>query len=227
MEFLRNNSLIFVLASTTVLSIFWLILCRKKLNIKWYAAIPLGIIHTLCGVLCVKGFAFLESFGKNSGGMSLYGAIFFLPVFYALGARLTKRRMADVFDTFTVCMVLTLAIVRLNCILTGCCYGIPFFGNKDLLWPTRELEIVFNLIMLIIIIPKVIKGKSNSEIYPLYMFSYGAFRFVIEFFRHSNTGYLIHVGHLWSLVSFIIGLSVYIEIKYNINKRVNNKNKLR
>lgn len=226
MEFLRNFSLIIVLFLTTALSIIWLMLCRNKLNIKWYITIPLGVIHTLCGVFCVKGFAFIESLGKNSSGMSLYGALFLLPIFYVIGAKLTKRRFADVFDTFAVCMILTLAIVRVNCIFTGCCYGLPFFGVEGFRWPTREIEIVFNVIFVSIIIPKVIKNKSNGEIFPIYMMSYGAFRFFCEFFRYNSTGYLIHIGHIWSVISFIIGLSIYSEIKSKKMNRISKKKRM-
>lgn len=226
MTFLRDNSLVFILFFTTFLSIVWLMLCRKKLSIKWYIAIPLGVVHTLCGVLCVKGFAFLESFGKNSDGMSLYGAIFILPLFYAIGAKLAKRHFADVFDTFAVCMVLTLAIVRFNCILSNCCYGIPFFNVDGVRWPTRELEIVFNLIFSALIIPRIIKNKSNGEIFPLYMVSYGVFRFFNEFFRYNSTGYLVHIGHLWSVISFLVGLSIYYEMRSDKYKRVSKKNRM-
>lgn len=61
-------------ASTSV----WLILMRKRLNLRWYAAIPLAIFHTIYGVFTVKAFAFLETgFDKASlGNMSLFGGVF-------------------------------------------------------------------------------------------------------------------------------------------------------
>ena len=35
----------------------WLVLMRDRLNMAWYAAIPLAIFHTIFGVLTVKVFA--------------------------------------------------------------------------------------------------------------------------------------------------------------------------
>ena len=88
---------------------------------KWYAALPISICHTLYGVLTVTVFAFLETgFDSNSlGNMSLFGGVFFMPLAYWLGAKLSKRKMADVFDIFTICMIFTLMCARINCIIAG------------------------------------------------------------------------------------------------------------
>ena len=71
----------------------WLILMRKRLNLAWYVAILIAIAHTIYGVLTVKAFAFLETgFDKASlGNMSLFGGVFFMPLAYWLGAKISKR----------------------------------------------------------------------------------------------------------------------------------------
>lgn len=80
----------------------WLILLRKRLNMAWYTAIPIAILHTVCGVLTVKAFAFLETgFDKGSlGNMSLFGGVFLMPLAYWLGAKISKRPLDEVFDVF-------------------------------------------------------------------------------------------------------------------------------
>lgn len=171
---------------------------------------PLAALHVLLGVGCVKLFAILEAFSLSvAGNMSLFGGIFFLPIFYSVGAKLTRRNAKDVFDVFVIPLVFTLACARVNCLCSGCCLGrlIPGADNR---YPTRELELVFYLLLLtwMFIITK--KGKTDGRLYPVYMIAYGAFRFVVEFFREGQAS-LFHLAHLWALLCFSIGAAIYFE----------------
>ena len=133
---------------------------------KWYAVIAFSVLHTVCGVLSVKAFAFLET--GDAGNMSLFGGVFFMPVLYFISAKVSKRNIKAVFDIFTICMIFT--------VMCG-------------------------------------------SIYPLYMASYGAFRFIDEFFRTSSTGMLFHLSHVWAAIAFAAGLSIYIEINDRNHQR--------
>lgn len=192
----------------------WLVLMRDRLNMAWYAAIPLAIFHTIFGVLTVKVFAFLETgFDKATlGNMSLFGGVFFMPVAYWLGAKLFKRPMKETFDVFTPCMIFTVMCARINCILSGCCTGLIIPGTQ-LRCPTRELELVYYIVMLILLIPRVKKDENPGTCYPLYMASYGAFRFIIEFFREADSAGLFHRAHLWAMITLLLGASIYAEMK--------------
>lgn len=143
----------------------WLVLMRDRLNMAWYAAIPLAIFHTIFGVLTVKVFAFLETgFDKATlGNMSLFGGVFFMPVAYWLGAKIFKRPMKEVFDVFTPCMIFTVMCARINCILSGCCTGLIIPGTQ-LRCPTRELELVYYIVMLILLIPRVKRMKTPAPV---------------------------------------------------------------
>ena len=198
----------------------WLILMRKRLNLAWYVAILIAIAHTIYGVLTVKAFAFLETgFDKASlGNMSLFGGVFFMPLAYWLGAKISKRPSKEVFDIFTPCMLFTLMCARVNCIVSGCCSGLVIPGTH-VHFPTRELEIIYYIVMLILLVPRVKKSKNPGSTYPLYMASYGAFRFIDEFFRTSSTGMLFHLSHVWAAIAFAAGLSIYIEINARNHQR--------
>ena len=185
----------------------------------WYAAIPLAILHTLYGVLCVKLFAFAESGfdGDKFGGMSLFGAVFLMPPAYWLGAKLTKRKNSDVFDVFVVCMVFTLLCARCNCLFAGCCKGIVIPGSENR-YPTREIEIAFYLILLEVLIYLTRKKKAEGKLYPIYMVSYGALRFVLEFFRESDQLSTLHRAHYWSILCFLIGLTALLILRKKSKK---------
>lgn len=219
-EWLDANKLIVLLTIGTLFAFGWLFALRERLHMKWYVAIPIAILHTLIGVLSVKIFAFMETgFALDSlGNMSLFGGVFFMPLVYWAGAKLTKRNLGLVCDLLTPCMIFTVMCARINCIVSGCCAGLVIPGTH-VHFPTRELEILYYIVMLILLIPRVKKSKNPGSIYPLYMASYGAFRFLDEFFRTSSTGMLFHLSHVWAAIAFAAGLSIYIEINARNHQR--------
>ena len=197
-----------LLLVATLYGCFWLNQHKKKLQMKGWMAILLAICHTIVGVLCVTVFAFMES--GEGGGMSLFGAVFFMPVFYFAGAKLTKRKVSDVFDIFAVTMIFTLLCARANCFMGNCCLGKCIPGT-DFRWPTRQLELVYYVILLMIFWSKVGKTGFSGKVYPIYMMSYGAFRFVVEWFRETpNPVAFFHISHIWALVSVAVGAGIYI-----------------
>ena len=213
---LKEHSLIILLLLGTIFNVFWLYRMRQQLQMKWYAVLILSVLHTIGGVCSVKAFAFLET--GDAGNMSLFGGVFFMPVLYFLGAKLSKRSTKQVFDIFTICMIFTVMCARVNCIISGCCAGLVIPGTH-IRFPTRELEIFYYIVMLILLIPRVKNGKNPGCIYPLYMASYGVFRFIDEFFRTSSTGMLFHLSHVWAAIAFATGLSIYIEINARNHQR--------
>ena len=223
---LSEHFLWIMLGLGAAFTLIWLLLHQKRLRLKWYAAVLLAILHTLYGVLCVKVFAFAESGfdGNKLGAMSLFGAVFLMPPAYWLGAKLFKRKPAEVFDVFTICMIFTLLCARCNCLQAGCCQG-RLIPGSELRWPTREAELVFYLIFLGIMIPRVRKGRTAGEVYPLYMAAYGAFRFITECFRDASTNSIFHVSHIWAAIAFALGLGIYMEIKARRKQNVQAQSK--
>ena len=213
-DWLSSHSLLLLLSAGTLFSFLWLMQFRRRLNMKWYAALPIAICHTLVGVICVKAFAFLETgFNPDSlGNMSLFGGVFFMPVAYWVGAKLTKRPYRSVCDVFTPCMIFTVMCARVNCIISGCCTGLRMPGTQ-MRFPTRETEVIYYVVMLLLLIPRVKKDERPGSIYPLYMATYGVFRFINEFFRTSSSETLFHLSHVWAAIAFAAGLSIYMETK--------------
>ena len=137
------------------------------------------------------------------------------------------RSAADVFDVFTICLVFTLMCARLNCMISGCCLGahIPIEGLTHLRFPTRELELLFYVLLLSRLWRKVVTGRARGMIYPIYMISYGIFRFVTETLRFSDrTDSILHISHLWALLSLGIGISIYGELQKKEKKTGGRRN---
>lgn len=225
LTWLSDHALILLLGCGTLFNVYWLHRCRERLHLRWLSVLLLSVLHTVLGVLSVKVFALFET--GNFSNMSLFGGVFFMPLFYWGVAKLAKQKTADVFDVFTICLVFTLMCARLNCMISGCCLGahIPIEGLTHLRFPTRELELLFYVLLLSRLWRKVLSGSARGMIYPIYMISYGIFRFVTETLRFSDrTNSILHVSHLWALLSLGIGISIYGELRKKEKKTGGRRN---
>lgn len=225
LTWLSDHALILLLGCGTLFNVYWLHRCRERLHLRWLSVLLLSVLHTVLGVLSVKVFALFET--GNFSNMSLFGGVFFMPLFYWGVAKLAKQKAADVFDVFTICLVFTLMCARLNCIISGCCLGahIPIEGLTHLRFPTRELELLFYVLLLSRLWRKVLSGSARGMIYPIYMISYGIFRFVTETLRvSSRADSILHISHLWALLSLGIGISIYGELQKKEKKTGGRRN---
>lgn len=225
LTWLSDHALILLLGCGTLFNVYWLHRCRERLHLRWLSVLLLSVLHTVLGVLSVKVFALFET--GDFSNMSLFGGVFFMPLFYWGVAKLAKQKAADVFDVFTICLVFTLMCARLNCMISGCCLGahIPIEGLTHLRFPTRELELLFYVLLLSRLWRKVLSGSARGMIYPIYMISYGIFRFVTETLRFSDrTDSILHVSHLWALLSLGIGISIYGELQKKEKKTGGRRN---
>lgn len=225
LTWLSDHALILLLGCGTLFNVYWLHRCRERLHLRWLSVLLLSVLHTVLGVLSVKVFALFET--GDFSNMSLFGGVFFMPLFYWGVAKLAKQKTADVFDVFTICLVFTLMCARLNCMISGCCLGahIPIEGLTHLRFPTRELELLFYVILLSRLWRKVLSGSARGMIYPIYMIAYGIFRFVTETLRFSDrTDSILHVSHLWALLSLGIGISIYGELRKKEKKTGGRRN---
>ena len=112
----------------------WLLSCKKKLSISWYAALIIAILHDIVGYTAMRLLAIIEVGGdiSKAANMRLFGAVFLLPLFYYFGAKLFKRNTAVVMDISAVCLTIGLIFGRFDCLVGGCCTGmrLPFGGPK-------------------------------------------------------------------------------------------------
>ena len=92
-SWMHENTLVLLLAVGTIFNIVWLTIQRNRVHIKTVGTIIISILHTLIGVGCVMVFALAEKgFDKSAlGNMSLFGGVFFMPLFYFIFAKLTKH----------------------------------------------------------------------------------------------------------------------------------------
>lgn len=210
LTFLEEHFLLLSLMAATAVSITVLFMYRKILEISGIHTCLLAFVHTFMGVVSVKIFGALETSDDIlNASMSLFGAIFFLPLFYFIYGKVMKKDIRTVFDILSICLIGSLMCVRGNCIVSGCCMGLPIPGT-DIYWPTREAEIVFWIIIFLKYLNHVEKKGVKGNLYPKMMAFYGVFRFIEEFFRQGTSlAGALHISHIWAIISFCIGSTLY------------------
>lgn len=214
-QWLSDYSLILLALAVIVAEFIWLMKCRKKLNMGWKGILLLDVFIVVIDIFAMRLLAIIEVGGNldRAANIRWFGAVFAAAIFVCIFAKLTKRKTAIVADVFAVGQAFALILGRLDCLITGCCAGMRIPGMESLRWPLRELEIIFCLAFIGIFAKKVWTGKTYGQVYPAFMFSYGAFRFVLEWVREEYTTRvgIFHLAHIWALLSFCIGASIYFE----------------
>lgn len=153
-------------------------------------------------------------FGGLIGGTSCFFLLYFL--------FLRKKNPPFLTPLMTVaggCVPFAHGLGRIGCFLDGCCYGketdsilgIKFATTENKVWPTNLFEAIFLLILAGILLYLAFR-KYSRYCFPIYMISYGIFRFLIEFLRGDHRGTFIPgltPSQFWSLLLFLGGV-VYL-----------------
>ena len=117
---------------------------------------------------------------------------------------------------------------RIGCFLGGCCYGIEckigFIYNNSLVaeannirrFPVQLAESLFNFILFFILYKLYKKNKFKNRLLLLYIMSYSAGRFVLEFLRGDEIRgfiYGISTSQFISIILFTISITALV-VKY-------------
>lgn len=210
---ITGRPLIICLIIGVILMSMWWLKFQEKLNMKWYWAPILSMAHFAFSLLFIKFWALVEVgfVAEKAANMRLYGAIFFLPVVYYFGAKIAKREVALVMDILSVCAAIGLLLVRVNCMIQGCCKGMCITPDTMTRWPLVEMEMVVCVAVILYFWQRIYKSKTNGMAYPTVILVYSIFRFIIEWVREEYTGelWIFHLAHIWALIG-IVGSAIAI-----------------
>lgn len=219
--FEKNWFLLLTQAIALGLSYAWLYLNQDKLKIKFWELIIFMTVGYAGGFFFAKFFAVIEAGfdWKNSANYRIFGPILFDVSYILAYSLLRKMPIKTTLDIVCITVLISMFLARTNCLFEGCCYG-KYIGSTNIRWPIRETEMLYDALLMIIFIPKIYKGKTNGEVYPIYIASYGFLRFCLEWFREfyikpgeSN----FHLAHIWS-ISFILIGSIWLGVHF-INQK--------
>ena len=163
------------------------------------------------------------------------GALIFVAFYFGLGKLLFKGENKGLhlkhFNTMArvagCCIAIAHAFGRIGCLMAGCCHGAylganPTFGGifmetpdkgSGYFVPTQLYEAVFLFITFAIL--SVLYFKRSNIVHVFYLFLYGAWRFVIEFFRKDDRGFFLGLyPSQWTSILFILaGIVILIIFK--------------
>ncbi len=148
---------------------------------------------------------------SSTTGMTFYGgliggAITFLLVWFVGGKYFLKnknlseekRKFFDMLDISACCIPLAHAIGRIGCFFAGCCHGAKtdeWFGVNMLTrngWekvvPVQLFESAFLILLSTFLLWVFLERKIKLPLMPTYCFTYGIWRFLIEFARDDYRG---------------------------------------
>lgn len=234
-----------------VLAFIVLFLYGKKKNIEsryldfiFYTGIATIGVGFLSAAVFQETYNFIEdpSRGWNpfrSDGIGITfiggligGAIFFLLIAF-LFRKKYKNTLFDILSIAPCCILIAHGMGRIGCFFAGCCYGAPtdsLFGvvfpaghptHGVKVHPAQLYEAAFLFILFAVCTVMFFKFNSVHNM-SLYLFSYGIFRFLIEYLRDDARGELvgkITPSQFWSLLMVAGSIGLYFLERHLKKKR--------
>ncbi len=155
------------------------------------------------------------------GGL-IGGAACFLLIYLIFRKRYTSK-LTDVLSIVPCAILIAHGFGRIGCFFAGCCYGKPtdsflgirFVGMTQKVHPTMLYEAAFLFIVFAVCTFLLFKFKFKHNM-ELYLITYGAFRFAIEYLRGDPRGSFIpgvSPSQFWSIGMVLLGIGLWIGLE--------------
>lgn len=194
----------------------------KEYGVALWKSVPIAAILTLTGVVGSYLWYFVENL--SFGGRSFYGAVFFCPLIFWPASRILRLTYSDTMDFVPPAGCLTLAMVKIDCLINGCCKGRILYMNQNgifVRFPSRIVEMIVFLLISAILMRMTFQKKHRGTIFLWFLVLYGVSRFVLDFFREVTAPYALGLsaGSFWSLCSFVVGMVLLLIVRYGRKHR--------
>ncbi len=197
------------------------------LQMKWYRValwkcIVIAVTLTLVGVTGSYVWYFIENL--SWGGRSFYGAIFFAPPLFIGIAKIFHIPYLYSLDFCAPAGCVTLALVKIDCLFSGCCVGKILYLNDQYVYvrfPSRLAETLNFLIIAVVLLLLSKKQQFRGYIFQVFLILYGITRFALNFMREDQSVYVLGMaaGTFWSVCAFIVGIIWLILLKQKEKKQ--------
>jgi phosphatidylglycerol:prolipoprotein diacylglycerol transferase len=225
-----------MLAIAFLVAIFGVGRIAKREGISFDNIIDLAIwviIGAVVGARIVYVFSeyryFLSSpwytvFLVNWGGLVFYGGLiggFLAGFWYVLRKKLHPWKLADMVAPF---IALGYSIVRIGCLMNGCCYGtltnVPWAlrcaaGDTALRHPTQIYSMLGSLIIFFILLRFRRHKQFAGFLFLLYVGLYSIMRFIVEIFREAPRIFpWLSIMQLVCIISAIVAFGLIWLVKH-------------
>lgn len=191
-----------------------------------------GLIAILIGMFCAALFQgiynYIDGGYQNfslTGGVTFIGGLIGGCVSFISGYLIYRKRLnvklIDHLYIFPPAILIGHSIGRIGCFFSKCCFGkettswIGVMVNGKRVLPTNLFEAIFLFIMFAITFI-IGRKKKTPQTMTLYVFSYGVWRFFIEFYRGDYRGSFVRgmsPSQFWSLMMIALSFVMYVFFK--------------
>ena len=187
-----------------------IVLVGKFYKISVLKSLMIALNVTMIGTIGAQLMFFVEN--GHFGGYSFYGAVFLVLILSGVSSRVLKLPHDQFMDCCAPAGCAMVSFMKTRCIATGCCAGRIFYmsGTQEAIqFPSQIVELCTGLVLAVVIVLMICKGKGYGTLYAWFMILYGVTRFVLNYFRLNQTVFLLGMapGNFWSIISIMIGLA--------------------
>lgn len=164
----------------------------------------------------------------DQGGLIFYGGFLLAALGVVVLARVRDVPLLKLFDFTASALPLGHALGRIGCLLNGCCYGsvcdLPWAVNTAgaMRHPVQAYEAIFNLALFFVLRKRLLKRGPDGWIIALYLLAYGAWRFIIEFWRGDARmagAFGLNASQTLSLSLVVLGLALSLVLRARDRRR--------
>ena len=214
-----------------LLSIYVFLKLRKEKGINEKDAwdyIFWMIIGLLIGARLFHVFAYnWDYFSRNlieifyiwHGGISSHGGIIGGIIVTLIFSRVKKIKFYDLADIGVIAVALLGVFIRIGNFVnqelvgrvTDSFLGVKFDNYEELRHPSQIYSSFKNLLLFIILFNlRKVKNLPSGFLFWSFIFLYGLFRFLVEFYKDFPINYGLTVGQYWSIPLVVLGLVMMI-----------------
>lgn len=170
----------------------------------------ISILLTLAGVFGAMLMYYIET-GKF-GGTSLFGSIFFIPLLL-LPMLFLRIPFSTLMDLCAPAECLMLVLMKLDCLLSGCCFG-KYLPSLEFQFPSQIIEMLTFFVIMLLLLQLERNKKNRGRIYGHFLIIYGFARFILNWFRYGVKPFvwILPAGNFWSIVAIAIGFAWLVAV---------------
>lgn len=215
-------------------------------DLGFYSAVVAIGLGFLFAKISQAFFVYLTTgvFNFSSAGMTamagfIWGAIFFVIVYFGVGAYIFKGEKKGLhikhFNSILLiagpCISIAHAFGRIGCLMAGCCHG-AYLGKEPVangIWmtphnapagyyvPMQLYEALFLFVLFAIL--TILYFKRFNITHVVYLALYGFWRFIVEFFRADDRGFFLGLyPSQWVSILFIL-VAIILVVIYKVKKK--------
>lgn len=177
-----------------------------------------ALVGAKFAVLVGDGLWPLQPFHDWTGllvsGRSIVGALLF-GFLFAEAAKPLLHYSLPPNDRFAMLLPFSMGIGRVGCLLSGCCLGLPWDGPLAITYadhiprhPAALYEMLFDFAMGFLFMALYRRGLLRGRLFALFLVSYGAFRFVSEFWRETAKVFDGWSAYQWFCIALVLAGAV-------------------